>query len=172
MSKDKHDLSRREFLKRLGLTSAVAMVELSPLSAITKKPVEPVEPTGNNMMTYRVNRNTGDKISLLGYGMMRLPFKERQIDQELVNEEVKYALEHGVNYFDTLPPTEDTAPDFKEKQAAFVAGFGKTLKLSELASACTGCRQCLSKCPQRIRIPNQLSRLVDLIEKGNPEAEF
>ncbi|MBR1520597.1 MAG: aldo/keto reductase [Bacteroidaceae bacterium] len=462
MSKDKHDLSRREFLKRLGLTSAVAMVELSPLSAITKKPVEPVEPTGNNMMTYRVNRNTGDKISLLGYGMMRLPFKERQIDQELVNEEVKYALEHGVNYFDTsphyvggrsesslgtalkasgfprksffvatkmsnfgepewpleksiemyhksfeylqvdyidyyllhgigmgsgmetfqkrfidnglldfllkereegrirnlgfsyhadiavfdyllanhdkyhwnfaqiemnyvdwrhakevntrntnaeylyaecekrgiqcvmmepllggrlaklpdvytqqlkerrpddsiaswafrfcgtypnvltalsgmtymehlvdnvktyspldpcttdelallediaknvaayptipctdckycmpcpygvnipgnfayynscvnngtLPPTEETAPDFKEKQAAFVAGFNKTLKLSELASACTGCRQCLSKCPQRIRIPNQLSRLVDLIEKGNPEAEI
>ena len=453
-------LSRREFLKRLGLTSAVAMVEFSPLSALTdNKLAKPNEPSANNMMTYRVHRNTGDKISLLGYGMMRLPFKDRQIDQELVNAEVKYALEHGVNYFETsphyvngrsegslgealkasgfprksffiatkmsnfgepewpleksiemyhqsfkqlqvdyidyyllhgigmgsmesfqkrfidnglldfllkereagrirnlgfsyhadiavfdhllanhdkykwnfaqiemnyvdwrhakevntrntnaeylynecekkgiqcvmmepllggrlaklpdvyskqlkerrpddsiaswafrfcgtypnvltalsgmtymehlidnvktyspldpctsdelalleeiatnlaayptipctnckycmpcpfgvdipgnfayynncinegtLPPTEETAPDFKEKQAAFVAGFNQALKTSEQASACTGCRKCQSKCPQRIRIPNQLSRLVDLVEKGHPEA--
>lgn len=103
MTNENHNLSRREFLKRLGLTSAVAMVEFSPLSAITKKSADPVEPVANNMMTYRVNRNTGDKVSLLGYGMMRLPSKNRQIDQELVNEEVKYALEHGVNYFDTSP---------------------------------------------------------------------
>lgn len=59
-------------------------------------------------MTMRVNENTGDTVSLLGYGCMRLPVEqlsetEDRIDQEEVNRLVDYALEHGVNYFDTSP---------------------------------------------------------------------
>ena len=63
-------------------------------------------------MTQRTNPNTGDKVSLLGYGMMRLPVEgggsmrenpNADIDQEMVNQQVDYALEHGVNYFDTSP---------------------------------------------------------------------
>ena len=63
-------------------------------------------------MTYRENPKTGEKISLLGYGMMRLPVEgggasgkdnDSPIDQEQVNRLVDYALEHGVNYFDTSP---------------------------------------------------------------------
>ena len=63
-------------------------------------------------MTYRVNPNSGDKVSLLGFGMMRLPVQaggtarenpDSPIDQEAVNEMVDYALAHGVNYFDTSP---------------------------------------------------------------------
>ena len=65
-------------------------------------------------MTYRENPTTGDRVSLLGYGMMRLPNKvgsaagnhgesEEEIDQEEVNRLVKFALDHGVNYFDTSP---------------------------------------------------------------------
>ena len=63
-------------------------------------------------MTYRTNPNTGDKVSLLGCGMMRLPVEaggtEREhpdspIDQTAVNEMVDYALAHGVNFFDTSP---------------------------------------------------------------------
>jgi len=58
----------------------------------------------------------GDEISLLGYGMMRLPTVDgkhangwasgassAKIDQELVNRQIDYAIEHGVNYFDTSP---------------------------------------------------------------------
>ena len=67
---------------------------------------------GQGEMTYRVNPNSGDRVSLLGYGMMRLPIEngadlrqnpDAKIDQEMVNEEIDYALEHGVNYFDTSP---------------------------------------------------------------------
>ena len=67
---------------------------------------------GQGKMTKRTNPNTGDEVSLLGYGMMRLPVEgggtarenpDSPIDQELVNQEVDYALEHGVNYFDTSP---------------------------------------------------------------------
>jgi len=61
-------------------------------------------------MTYRLNQN-GEKVSLLGYGMMRLPIVPggstrpdgNDIDQERVNELVDYAIAHGVNYFDTSP---------------------------------------------------------------------
>ena len=58
----------------------------------------------------------GDKVSLLGYGAMRLPTlggghannwqkdaSSKSIDQDAVNEHIDYALEHGVNYFDTSP---------------------------------------------------------------------
>ncbi len=63
-------------------------------------------------MTVRTNNITGDKVSILGYGMMRLPViggasgrenSDADIDQEMVNRQVDYALEHGVNYFDTSP---------------------------------------------------------------------
>ena len=62
---------------------------------------------GNGEMTCRVNPGTGDKVSLLGYGMMRLPqtgdTADAPIDQEMVNRQIDYALEHGINYFDTSP---------------------------------------------------------------------
>lgn len=61
----------------------------------------------NGEMTCRVNPGTGDKVSLLGYGMMRLPqtgeAADAPVDQEMVNRQIDYALEHGINYFDTSP---------------------------------------------------------------------
>ena len=42
------------------------------------------------------------KLSRLGFGMMRLPQKGRnEIDEELADKLVAYAVRHGVNYFDT-----------------------------------------------------------------------
>ena len=107
MDKKNNDLSRREFLKRLGIGtfSAAALMGLEPITTIAReledKPQVPTD--GDNLMTYRVNRHSGDKVSLLGYGMMRLPQKDRKIDQDMVNQEVDYAIAHGVNYFDTAP---------------------------------------------------------------------
>lgn len=97
-----NSLSRREFIKRIGMgtASAAIMVGMGPLVSIGK---DDDQPTLVNGMTYRVNRKTGDKVSLLGFGMMRLPFKDGDIDQDLVNKEVSHALKHGVNYFDTSP---------------------------------------------------------------------
>ena len=41
-------------------------------------------------------------LSLLGFGMMRLPLKDdKTIDQELTNKMVDLAIKNGVNYFDT-----------------------------------------------------------------------
>ena len=105
------DINRRSFLKLLG-GGAVAS---SALLAACKQEKENKDGRGEppkDKMTMRVNPNTGDKVSLLGYGMMRLPMeggadmKDNQdapIDQEMVNRQVDYAIEHGVNYFDTSP---------------------------------------------------------------------
>ena len=66
-------------------------------------------------MTYRF-ASDGRKVSLLGYGAMRLATVDGKhangwaagsssaaIDQELVNRQVKMLLDGGVNYFDTSP---------------------------------------------------------------------
>lgn len=114
-SNDKH-ISRRGFLKLFGygsVTTASALVGCkNPSSSAVaaddyKHQVEP--PVGK--MTYRVSNTTKEKISLLGYGMMRLPVEgggsgrenDAPIDQKMVNRLVDYAIEHGVNYFDTSP---------------------------------------------------------------------
>ena len=50
----------------------------------------------------------GLKLSRLGFGTMRLPLlpggKESDIDEAQVAEMTRYAMEHGVNYFDTAYP--------------------------------------------------------------------
>jgi predicted aldo/keto reductase-like oxidoreductase len=47
-------------------------------------------------MKYRANPKNGDQLSQLGFGCMRFPG-----DPEEVRRQVVYAIEHGVNYFDT-----------------------------------------------------------------------
>lgn len=46
----------------------------------------------------------GLDLSLLGFGTMRLPKIGDEIDKAQVEEMVKYALNHGINYFDTAYP--------------------------------------------------------------------
>ena len=49
-----------------------------------------------------------EKLSLLGFGTMRLPLNaEGEIDEPQVEEMIKYAIENGVNYFDTAYPYHD-----------------------------------------------------------------
>ncbi len=48
------------------------------------------------------------QLSLLGFGTMRLPLsgteRNAPIDEAVVNEMVRYAYEHGVNYYDNAYP--------------------------------------------------------------------
>ena len=46
----------------------------------------------------------GKQLSLLGFGAMRLPMAGQEIDVALVEKMVAYAIENGVNYFDTAYP--------------------------------------------------------------------
>lgn len=109
---EKKHINRREFLKVAGATASV-----TTLTACGKKDnatqalnAQTTEFVPNGQMTYRSFPTLGDdKVSLLGYGCMRLPSMKNPngrgdiIDQEAVNRLVDYALENGVNFFDTSP---------------------------------------------------------------------
>lgn len=95
-------MSRRSFLKRLGIIGAS-----TGLSACGHG--QAGQETVSGEMTYRTDPKTGQQVSLLGYGCMRWPPATSPqkdgcpIDQETVNGLIDYAIERGVNYFDTAP---------------------------------------------------------------------
>lgn len=93
-------MDRRDFIKISGAAAIGAAAGCTP-----GKKGRPADETAQ--MEYRIHPASGDKVSLLGFGCMRWPMIDKDgvqvIDQEAVNEMVDYALEHGVNYFDTSP---------------------------------------------------------------------
>ena len=113
--KDKGEMNRREFLKRLGggaaAVSAVALTgcDSGNSSVSGNRSAQTEIPT--DRMTFRSNPKTNEKVSILGYGCMRWPEKSggteaesnAELDQETINRLVDYAIAHGVNYFDTSP---------------------------------------------------------------------
>ena len=105
------DISRRKFLKLIGAGTVATTAALAGCSGKEQDLIDEngpqVEPPIGKM-TFRKNPKTGEQVSLLGYGMMRLPMKpgddgKEEPDQEMINRQVDYAIEHGVNYFDTSP---------------------------------------------------------------------
>ena len=52
-------------------------------------------------MQKRIIEKTGDKISTLGFGAMRLPLKNGKIDRIKGKELIYHAIENGVNLIDT-----------------------------------------------------------------------
>ncbi|MCI8441681.1 MAG: 4Fe-4S dicluster domain-containing protein [Provencibacterium sp.] len=55
-------------------------------------------------METRTYKNTNEKISILGYGNMRLPRinpEKQDIDEQAAQALIDYAYAHGVNYYDT-----------------------------------------------------------------------
>lgn len=102
-------VSRRDFLKTAG---AAGIAAAGAAACKSNSPaLSPAADRQPGEMTYRISPSTGDRVSLLGYGCMRWPMRqkpggkdgEEEVDQETVNSLVDYAIEHGVNYFDTSP---------------------------------------------------------------------
>ncbi len=103
----KKDISRRDFLKAAG-SAALAMGGGSVITGCGRRSQSEHTGETGGEMTYRTNCGNGDKVSILGYGCMRWPMIQDEsgkdiIDQETTNRLVDYAIEHGVNYFDTAP---------------------------------------------------------------------
>jgi len=109
-------INRREFL---GIAAGAAAV--TAINACGGNPENAMDSRGGktsvsreiptDKMTHRTNPKTKDEVSILAYGMMRLPTTSNvsaresadEIDQEQVDKLVDYAIEHGVNLFDTSP---------------------------------------------------------------------
>ncbi len=107
------NINRRNFLKLVGIGSASATAAglIGCSSNELRRGGVALGKIPTDKMTYRTNPSTHDKVSILGYGCMRLPTMSNDdesnrtevIDQEMVNKSVDYAITHGVNYFDTSP---------------------------------------------------------------------
>lgn len=111
-NQDKKDISRRDFLKIVGISTAATTAALVGCDS-RKNPVSgdrrAQDDVPTDRMTYRTNPKSGEQVSLLGYGCMRWPTLPAPggdgnvIDQDAVNELIDYAIAHGVTYFDTSP---------------------------------------------------------------------
>ena len=98
-------MDRRDFIKA-GAAGAAALGLSACKTGNTGTTA--TDPGQGGPMEMRTNPNSGDVVSLLGYGCMRWRMKtdengDEVVDQEDVNTLVDYAIEHGVNYFDTSP---------------------------------------------------------------------
>lgn len=55
-------------------------------------------------MLYRTMPSNGDRLSILGFGCMRLPMAEGHIDEARGACQIRHAIDEGVNYIDTAWP--------------------------------------------------------------------
>ena len=79
-------------------------------------------------MLYRTFGKTGEKVSVLGYGNMRLPVVNNDygvVDVDAAMKIVRHAIDNGVNYLDTSWPYHSTSLEGGGSSEPFV---GKVLK--------------------------------------------
>ena len=98
-------MNRRDFIK-----GSLAIAALAALGGCKEGKETSNVNTGNSEkkkgeMTKRKLGNIAGGVSLLGYGLMRLPLKDRrnqsEIDKEKAQELIDRAMAGGVNYYDT-----------------------------------------------------------------------
>ena len=111
-------MNRREAIRAMmlaGVGLAASSTLAAPLRAAGVVPQDWkfTEPAKGDQVIHRTWKSLGDEsISLLGMGCMRFPRKgtgrRAPLDQEAINQMIDYALEHGINYFDTAPAYGDS----------------------------------------------------------------
>lgn len=80
-------------------------------------------------MLYRRMASTGDELSILGFGCMRLPQKAGRIDEERATRQLRGAIDRGVNYVDTAVPYHmGTSEPFVGR--ALSSGYRERVKLA------------------------------------------
>jgi uncharacterized protein len=62
-------------------------------------------------MQYRKMKSTGDELSVLGFGVMRLPEKRGRIIEDVAVRQVRLAIDKGVNFIDTAWPYHNGASE-------------------------------------------------------------
>jgi predicted aldo/keto reductase-like oxidoreductase len=66
-------------------------------------------------------------------------------------------------------PKDSKDPDSRRARRAFLVGYNRDVPALRQADHCIGCNQCTPLCPQRIRIPQELRRIDDFVEKLRQE---
>ena len=96
-------------------------------------------------MLYRRMPQNGDKLSILGFGCMRLPMAGGTIDEARAIAQIRGAIDHGVNYVDTAWPYHggESEPLLGK---ALSAGYRERVRLAtKLPSWCIDSRADMDK---------------------------
>ena len=80
-------------------------------------------------MLYRKVKKNGDALSILGFGCMRLPQKLGRVDEKRAIQQIRYAIDRGVNYVDTAMPYHLGASETLLSQA-LAEGFREKVRLA------------------------------------------
>ena len=80
-------------------------------------------------MQYRNFGSTGFRVSALGFGVMRLPVKEDQVDEKEAIKMVRHAVDCGINYLDTAYFYHDGKSETILGQA-LEKGYGEKVKVA------------------------------------------
>lgn len=62
-------------------------------------------------------------------------------------------------------PKDQQDPNYLKARRAFLVGYDRSVPKLRQASHCIGCDQCVSHCPQSIKIPQQLRRIDRFVEQ-------
>jgi predicted aldo/keto reductase-like oxidoreductase len=62
-------------------------------------------------------------------------------------------------------PKDRMDPNYRRARRAFLVGYNREVPALRQADHCIGCNQCTPTCPQGIRIPRELQRIDDFVEK-------
>lgn len=62
-------------------------------------------------------------------------------------------------------PKDQQDPNYRKARRAFLVGYDRSVPKLRQASHCIGCDQCISHCPQSIKIPQQLRRIDRFVEQ-------
>jgi len=80
-------------------------------------------------MKYRKFGNTDFDVSVLGFGAMRLPLNNRQVDKEKAVKLIRFAIDRGINYIDTAYPYHDGASEIIVGRA-LENGYNEKVKIA------------------------------------------
>lgn len=81
-------------------------------------------------MQYRTVPKNGDKLSVLGFGCMRLPMKDQTtVDEARAIKQIRLAIDNGVNYVDSAPPYHSGESE-KILGKALQDGYRKKVKIA------------------------------------------
>lgn len=62
-------------------------------------------------------------------------------------------------------PTSRQSPNYAKARRAYLVGYDRAVPKLRQASHCIGCNQCTPHCPQNIKIPEELHRIDQYVEK-------
>jgi len=80
-------------------------------------------------MQFRTVPKNGDKLSVLGFGCMRLPLKGPNIDTPRAINQIRNAIDNGVNYVDSAPPYHSGESE-KVLGKALLDGYREKVKIA------------------------------------------